>query len=273
MGGVRVTEAQCPVCGAAQSQSLLCSSCCDALERQLGDVTSIVADLEISLSKQARIGTPGKSGLARERIPINVGAMQAADNLGNVLTTWARDLLETDSGRWDAISKAPAVTASRALLVMIPTIRRHPAVVELVDEITDAIAQARRAVDRPADRVYLGQCLMETPDEEGRQVTCLAELYARPQASEVRCSVCSAEHPVEERRAWLMDKAKDMIVTVKEASSYLGEIGGIKVTESSIRGYLHRGSRLQYRVPVEAKRFRLGDLLDVVMDESERKSA
>jgi hypothetical protein len=142
----------------------------------------------------------------------------------------------------------------------------------LVDEITDAIRQARQAVDRPADKVYLGQCLMETPDDEGRQVTCLAELYARPQAHEVQCRVCGTEHPVAERRAKMMQEAKDTIVTVKEASFVLGEAGGITVTQASIRGYIHR-QKLAYRAPVEAKRFRLGDLLDVLMDESERKSA
>ena len=265
------TTAVCPICGAQQAESLLCHSCTTTLERELGDVASIVGELDISLSKQARIGTPGKSGLARERIPINVGAMIAADNLGNVLTTWARDVTGED-WRPPVVGNSTAY-ASRVLLGWVSHIRRHPAVTELVDEITDAIVQARRAVDRPADRTYLGQCYVETPDEDGKQVTCLAELWARPQASEVQCKVCGAEHPVGERRAWLLLRAKDMIVTVKEASSYLGEIGGIKVSQSSIRGYLHRGARLQYRAPIEAKRFRLGDLLDVVMDESERRSA
>jgi hypothetical protein len=37
-----------------------------------------------------------------------------------------------------------------------------------------------------------------------------------------------------------------MLCTVKEASRYVGEIGHIRVTEASIRGYLHRG-RLAYR--------------------------
>lgn len=259
----------CPSCGCEQDAGLLCHAETTALERELGDVAAIVGELDVTLSKQARIGTPGKSGLARERIPINVGAMQAADNLGNVLTTWARDIdAPTVAHGWSN----PPVAASRFLLANVPTIRRHPAVNELVDEVTDAIRQARRAVDRPADRIYLGQCMFETPDADGRQVTCLAEIWARPTASEVVCSVCSTEHPVAERRAWLLTRAADMLFSVKDAALLIGEVGDIKVTESSIRGYLHRG-RLQYRAPVDAKRFRLGDLLEVVMDEGERRSA
>lgn len=271
-------SAVCPICDAPQDQGLACHSCTSRLERELSEVAAIVAELDISLSKQARIGSSGEGkqgkGWQREKVPIDVGAMQAADNLGNVLTTWARDLLETENGRWTTplmVSRTPAVTSSRALLVMIPTIRRHPAVVELVDEITDAIGQARRAVDRPADRVYLGQCMVPTPDEDGREVTCLAELYARPNASEVTCKVCGAEHEVGEHRAWLLQRAADMIVTVREASLYLGEVGGIKVSQASIRGYLHRG-KLAYR-PGVTNGIRLGDLLEVVLDEGERKSA
>jgi transposase len=87
----------------------------------------------------------------------------------------------------------------------------------------------------------------------------------------VQCKVCGSEHEVGERRAWLLERARDMIVTVREASQYLGEVGGIKVSQASIRGYLHRG-KLAYRPGVE-NGIRLGDLLSVVLDESERKSA
>lgn len=262
--------ATCPVCGAQQAEGLLCHTCTTALERDLGDVTALVAELDVTLSKQARIGGGGAGGLARERTPIDVGAMQAADNLGNVLTTWARDVNPSPLRATLGDDKSSRASAS-ILLLHIPAIRRHPAVVELVDEITDAVRQARRAVDRPADRIYLGQCMVETPDADGRQVTCLAELYARPNATEVVCRVCGVEHEVGERRAWLLQRARDMIVTVREASLYLGEVGGIKVSQSSIRGDLHRG-RLAYR-PGVVHGIRLGDLLEVVLDEGERKSA
>lgn len=262
--------ATCPSCGCEQGAGLLCSAETDRLERDLGDVAAIVAELDVTLSRQARIGSGGKSGvMANHRDGYHQGASLAAEALTNTLAAWVIDVCGED---WPFGPKAGAASFSRDLLSHVNEIRRHPAVDELVDEITDAISQARRVVDRPADRVYLGQCFVETPDPEGRQVTCLAEIWARPTASEVRCSVCMTEHPVSERRAWLLTKAADMIVTVKEAASYLGEVGGIRVTESSIRGYLHR-HRLAYRAPMEACRFRLGDLLEVVLDEGERKSA
>lgn len=300
--------ATCPSCGCEQGAGLLCSAETDRLECDLGDVAAIVAELDVTLSRQARIGTSGgKSGvMANHRDGFHGEASRTLGTLTNTLGTWARDVsgetwlpalsivrvgrnphtktegpfclscphrscmkIRTEERRE---APHPAMQAAGLLLSAIPLVRRHPAVSELVDEITYAVSLARRDVDRPADRIYLGQCMVETPDPDGRQVTCLAEIWARPSAAEVRCTVCMTEHPVAERRAWLLTKAADMIVTVKEAASYLGEVGGIKVTESSIRGYLHR-HRLAYRAPVESCRFRLGDLLEVVLDEGERKSA
>lgn len=266
-------NAICPSCEAPQDQGLLCAACCDRLERDLGDVRALMGELDTTISKQARIGASGKGAPARERNPVNWAAVTVADDLTNTLTTWARDVSDRSGWIWVALRTPPAVQSAATLLVHIDAIRRHPAVNELVDEIADAVTQARRAVDRPADKQYFGTCYSETPDPEGRLVTCLEEIYARVDAREVRCKVCGTAHEIRERRIWLMKQARDMLVTVKEASSYLGEVGGIAVTEASIRGFLHRGKRLSYRAPVDAKRFRLGDLLDVLMDESERKSA
>ena len=264
------TTAECPVCGAPQAQGLLDDHCTTRLERDLGDVAAIVAELDITISKQAKIGNAsGPGGLARERTPVNWGAAQVADDLQNTLTTWARDVdsyTDAHLGRW----ASPSQAAAACLLNHIDAIRRHPAVNELVDEVTDAIQQARRVVDRPADRIYLGQCFVENPDEDGEQVTCMAELYARPTAFEVQCRVCGTEHPVAERRAWLLKRAEDMLFTVQQAAQMVGEVGHIRVTEAAIRGYIHR-KRIAYRPG--GKLIRLGDLLEVVLDEGERKSA
>ena len=261
-----MTDMVCPSCGCEQGAGLLCARETDLLEKALGDVRWIVTELETTLSKQARMGTPGKGGLARERNPIHLGALEASDTLGNVLTTWARDV-----GQFELLGhERGPIFASAFLLGSINDIRKHPAVEELLDEVTDAIEQARRAVDRPADRMYLGQCMVELPGEDGELVTCYAELWARPDASEVTCKVCGVTHAVAERRAWLLARAADMLVTVKEASRYIGDVGGMTVTESSIRGLIHR-KRLGYRA--ETTTFRLGDLLEVLADKREEKAA
>jgi hypothetical protein len=263
-----MTDMVCPSCGCEQGAGLLCARETDLLEKALGDVRWIVTELDVTMSKQARLGTPGKGGLARERSPLHLGAMEASDTLGNVLTTWARDVAG-DKYEWQP-SASVAVGSAWMLYNQVDAIRKHPAVEELLDEITDAIEQARRAVDRPADRAYLGQCMVELSGEDGDLVTCYAEIWARPEASEVTCKVCGVTHDVAERRAWLLTRAADMLVTVKEASRYIGDVGGMTVTESSIRGLIHR-KRLGYRA--ETTTFRLGDLLEVLADKREGKAA
>lgn len=295
----------CPVCGAEQTQGLLCHADTSRLERNLAAVAAIIEDLDISLSKQARIGMLGRSGLARERMPINLGAIDSRWVLTNVLTSWATDV---SGGNWqprraDTLTyrnphsqqhgplcpdcRHPSCAAMRMynfrpalpverqaaayLLNSIPRIRRHPAVDKLVDEITDAVHQARRTVDRPADLTYLGQCYMETPDPDGRMVTCLNEIYGAPSATQVQCKVCGTEHPVAERRHLLLRRAENIVMSVKDASLLVGEIGGIKVSQASIRGYLHRG-KIAYR-PEVPNGIRLGDLLAVVLDQGERATA
>ncbi len=183
--------ATCPVCRAEQAEGLLCHEDTSRLERELGDVAAIVAELDVTLSKQARIGNAGPSGLARERTPINVGAMTVADDLQNTLTTWARDV---GTGHLSTpYPPRPVVHAAFALLRRIPEIRRHPAVVELFDEVTDAIAQARRAVDRPGNRtiIFVGPC----PEARPEGGICDGEVYAfipieddRPSRLECRTS-------------------------------------------------------------------------------------
>jgi hypothetical protein len=261
------TSAECPACGAPQAQGLLDDACTTRLEQALRDVPVLVAELDIAISRQAKIGAgAGKGGLASERSNINWGAAAVLDDLTNVLVAWTRDISNEEwAPHWS--QRHPAASASFALLRLIDRIRRHPAAADILDEITDAVTQARYAIDRPADRTYLGTCLV--PDNTDHP--CMAELYARHGASSLTCRTCGITHDVHERRAWLLNKAADMIVTVREASSYLGEIGDIKVTQAAIRGYIHRG-KLAYR-PGTIHGIRLGDLLTVVLDEGERRSA
>jgi len=181
--------ATCPVCGCEQGAGLLCNADTSRLERELGDVAALVEDLEIAMSKQARLtegsGGPagmrpatadqesGASRLAHERMPIHLGAIQAADDLANCLTSWARDVAGTVP--W-AKERNPSVAAAAVLLSHIPEIRRHPAVEELVDGIEEATSRARGIVLGATNRtvIFVGPCPELTM--EGHH--CEGEIYA-----------------------------------------------------------------------------------------------
>jgi hypothetical protein len=229
----------CPSCFCIQPDGILCSDCCAAVATMLAAAPQLIDQLDVAVSKQARLTTGAKAGKgsAHERSPLNFGAMAARDALLVELALWGDDL---------------------------NAIRTHVQAAEIVSGIGRAIKDAYRAIDRMQDRQYLGQCLVE---EDG--AVCHAEVWVRPGAHQVTCTQCETVHDVPARRAALLQRAEDMLVTVKEASRYMGEVGHIVVTEASIRGYLHRG-RIGYR---SGTMIRLGDLLAVVVDEGERRSA
>lgn len=233
--------ATCPSCGCHQPSGLLCSEDTAALETMLAAVPELVEQLQVAIGRQARIGTTGKGGLARERSPLNFGALAVRDALLVELALWGDD---------------------------IDAIRRHPQAAEIVSGVGKAVKDAYRAIDRTQDRKYLGTCLYE----EGG-ATCHAELWARPGAHQVTCSQCDCTHDVGERRDWLLRQAEDMIVTPREAARYIGEVGGITVGHQRIRNYLDRGHIATRPTHDSVKRLRLGDLLAVLSDEAERKTA
>lgn len=205
----------------------------------LSAVPQLLDQLQVAISKQAKTAGNGKAskGSAHERSPINWGIVAVRDALLVQVAMWGSD---------------------------IDAIRRHPQAAEILSDIGHGVKNAYRAIDRIQERVYLGQCLYE---EDG--LTCHAEIWARPGAHQVTCTQCEITHEVHERRAALLLRAADMLFTVREASTMVGDVGGIRVTESAIRGYLHR-KRIGYRT---GTMIRLGDLLDVVMDEGEKRSA
>lgn len=232
----------CPSCGCHQPEGLLCWQCSEAVLTMWAAVPELVDQLQVAIAKQAKIGGGGKAGKgsAHERLPINLGALAVRDALMVEVRLWAGSIDE---------------------------VRRHPKAAEIVRDLGRVVKDAYRTIDRMQDRQYLGTCFYE---EDG--ATCHAEVWARPGAHQVTCTQCGITHEVGERRAWLLKQAEDMLVTSREASSFIGELGGIPVTQASIRGFIHRG-RLAYRAPADAKRFRLGDLLEVLVGGADRRSA
>lgn len=258
----------CPVCTAEQPEGLLCHSCTTVLEKVLAEIPWLVGELTTTISKQAKIGIQsGKGAPAHERNPINYGALTVADELGNTLTTWARDI-----GMAGNITGSATSAAARYLLGHIADVRKHTAVSEMVDEITDASHRARQMVDRPADKQFVGPCLAETPDDDGRAITCLDDIWAATDAHEATCRTCGITHDVAERRLWMLREAEDRLFTVREAAQLIGSYGQFIVSESTVRGYVKRGWIIYHGKVEGSSVIRLGDLLDIIKDPDRRKA-
>lgn len=234
---------ECPSCGAQQSMAWLCTDCCAAIETMLAAAPALVEQLDVAVSKQAKVGSGGKAGKgsAHERAPINFGALAVRDALLVELALWGDD---------------------------INVIRRHPKAAEIASGIGKVVKAAYQAIDRAVDRKYLGKC-----NHKIDGLYCQEELWVRPKAKEIRCKSCGYEHNVTNRRADMLEMAEDYICTPREASRYIGEVGGQHVGHQRIRNYLDRGRIAERPSPDEHKRLRLGDLMDLLRADAERKSA
>lgn len=231
----------CPSCGCFQPESLLCHDDTAALETMLAAVPQLIDQLEVAISKQAKIDTGGKSGKgsAHEKSPVNWGVAAVRDSLRIELALWGDDVV---------------------------AIRRHPKAGEILSGIGHAIKRAYSAIDRMRDRKYLGKCLHKTGDAE-----CQEEVWVTPGARTARCVACKYEHNVADRRQDMLDLAEDMIVTPREASQYIGEVGGMEVGHQRIRNYLDRKRIAVRPSPDGVQRLRLGDLLQVLRDDTARR--
>lgn len=181
----------CDLCGTPSGDDApCCTMCADKAVAALRQVAEWLAnDLITATAKQTALGDGrggGKPTKASEApMPIDPRVSEAAAVLRSTLSTWARVLhaeirvditgpaCRTCQHRSCLALRAarlPADTTAAMAAWLAPLVRRarhRPYAAELVDEVTAAVAQAVRAVDRPIRYVPLPDaCRMMTLDGE-----------------------------------------------------------------------------------------------------------
>jgi hypothetical protein len=260
----------CGVCGRpVPDNATICPRDAYTLDAALADVSGyqgLAYDLQLAVTWQARIGTRSGGRPTETPVAYNERASEAEQALKNTLATWVR-LIVDETG-----ATLPADDLARIAAWLRPRVgwlRHHEAGAAAHDEIVDAVRDARRVCDRPAERLYAGPC-----DECGR------DLYANLDASYVRCGNVEGHEggdewvwSVEERRRWLLDSARDVLASGTEISRALTRYAQ-PVTPSALRGYVHRGSLVSRGERVEGGRmvmlYRLGDVLDILARQAEK---
>jgi len=189
----------------------VCQRCCDRLSVALGDVGALWEELDLVLTRQARYSEPeGRGG--DKALPFNPTASELGWVLRNTLSTWCR-LIAEERGRVLPTTDTPAAVAGW-LLHQCEWLRHHRAGAEAVEEITSAVNQIRKAVDRPAERIYAGPC-----------ADCGGDMYGKPEAASVQCRPCGLEYDVAAMRDWMRNEARGRLVTARESIILLGRFG------------------------------------------------
>lgn len=230
----------------------LCSGCVDQLAMRLREVPGLVDELEVTITRQAKLGARGGGGGSSSEppLPFDVGASNARGHLRDILGGWCRDVAERSGERLpSSVDRDTLSDASSWLLGHLRAVAHHPAAGDLYDEVTDAIWQAVRTIDRPADTVFAGWC-------------CTA-LYAPEGRSMASCRECGQAYAVDDARRMLLGQLEGRRATAAEASRILGALG-VRITPARIRLWAHRG-----KVAADAARtYRLGDLVTVASNVS-----
>lgn len=188
-----------------------CQHCADRLERALGDIPALWGELDVVLTRQARYSDAEGRGGSEKALPFNPTASELGWVVRNTLATWCR-LIGEERGK--ALPEDTPAAMARWLLSSVTWLRHHRAGAEAVEEITSVVGQVRKAVDRPAERIYAGPCK-----------DCGGDMYAKPDAAMVECRPCGLEYNVAEMLDWMRNEARDRLVTAKEAFVLLSRFG------------------------------------------------
>lgn len=284
------TSVMCGVCSRA-TDAALCGPCTAALARELRTVPELLTDLDLTLARADRIGVGGRGG--ETPVPWKEHVPDAVWVLGNVLTVWVRDTAEArglalvlpprparppraipPGARADPEGR-PAMTtdlpnraldtvrvAAQWLLEHVDELRQLAGSDDAAqgwDEITDAIAHARRAVDRPAVRIFVGPC-----DD------CGDDLYGVPHHVRATCAGCGRLYEdMASRWESALRKLRGYPATAATIAQMAGELYGVMIDRKLVNQWHSRGE-IEPVDHVEtpespgrtSPRFRFGDVLD-----------
>lgn len=278
----------CHACSRPVSDANLCRSCLDQLtielraliggsnpvilpkkageQRTIAANRGLIAELEDTLTRQARTGQRNGGRSAETPMAYHLGASVDLETIRDGLGFWARTIATTRGITVDA-ARHPAELAAW-LLRWSGEIAQHADAAELHGDVLAMTNAARRTIDRAADLRFVGPCDGHKASDLPANSTCGEDLYVTMHAREAVCRTedCKAVYPIEERRAWLLEQAVDQLRTARQLAYELPWIAGITVNVKVIGMWAARGKITKllphHADPDQITRFRVGEVIE-----------
>lgn len=270
-------------CGRPVDGTTLCHQCQHTLDVALANIPAYAADAELTETRRqgVRYDRSGGSGGTKEppapgdiRFLRGGKGARARDEARNAVVTWCRVILD-EHPDWPGPARDTLASACGWLQGHLQVI----AVAVWADDCMRDLLAAERALWRIDDwtyRQYVGRCSADPDDDNG---PCEAELYARQDAATVKCQACGTRHDVAARREFMLDQAKDYLVTATEAAGALIEWTGYGGSQQGladrIRKWRDRGRLEVADVTSLSGRdrhlYRLGDIQDLLIEHAQRE--
>lgn len=295
------TTPKCSTCGRPiHDSAYLCADCTTALSATLTKLADLHPQIQVTLTLQAVIESSNGAappplqdwadaipGVWEQPAAYHLGASAVADDVGNVVTTWARVILEerkidlppiratmtigpahvTDCRHISCknirghLKDSACVHATRFVLDNVWWLRRRPEAPTAYDDLTAALRQIEHLIDTPAPRIYAGPCNV-----------CRQDLYARAGAAQVECLACDMVYDMAQRREYLLECASDRLERAGHIARAVTELGS-PISAQRIRTWAGRGQiRSPYSDPVGRPLYRVGDVLDLLNSDARHVS-
>jgi hypothetical protein len=232
---------ECPACGNPSRDGGLDDRCEVNLVALLREVPRLLAQLLIQTTRQTASGGTERRGAASRPLPLNLTTAELSSAYEALLTSWALAMGADQDAAFKPGGRESAFWLSRHFY----EIRTHPAVGDMLDELTKQAGECLRAIDRGAgDRVFLGICRKPLPTD-GQE--CMTALRVPKSARKVDCWRCSAEYDVAELLAARDDAIDGSLATVAEiAAAGFRTPDGRVITGRMVEGYATRGRILAH---------------------------
>lgn len=310
-------DTPCGSCDRPTAGARLCDRCQITFEWALVNVAAYYADLDLIATKRTRYGSSGaakgsigktvplpidgrfagRTGLQFEgrQVGILAPGAQLREDTHQTLVTWYAEVATAQppmAGPTCPIdtclhTSCAAVRRRRPAAARVSSLIHYLArqfrwlvtqdwAPQMFDEIHHLENRLARFVDRPADTWYAGRCSAHNLLEN---TMCTAELYARTDHGFIDCKACNTRHDVATRRDFLLDEAKDVLVTATEAAGALlawTDYGGTETKlVDRIRKWRDRG-RLDVRDVTslhgkDRHLYRLGDIQDLLVEHAQER--
>lgn len=192
-------------------------------------------ELQVTIARLDKISSQGLkvTGTGESSLTFRPKASEVRWSLDNTVSTWARDVAETYPHL--TLSATTTPEAAEWMANVAGLLAEHPAANEMHDEITYAVSQVKRTIDRFAEKIRLGPCGAVF---EG--VVCEEDLYGSKDKPTVRCKTCGTEHDAAARWESLRASVRGTLATAAEIATAAVTIYGSKLNVKTIRTWAKR---------------------------------
>ncbi len=216
------------------NNAVICQKCEDKLDRALGDLGSLLEDLDVTLTRQARKRpAPGNHERDDRPLPYELGASRVAGDLKAVLVGWAR--LVSEEREIALTCRDESGSIADWLMHHVHFLACHDAAADAYAEIIGAVGQIQRAIDRAPDRKLLGPC---GSDIDG--VVCDETLWIIDGAQTAHCRTCGTTWDARER---ILDALANATTVAQDATtlSRSFSLEGVALDTERIKKWRQRG--------------------------------